>query len=449
MRHITIGTPPGKVLNNKDDIWKEYNFFIQYPVKYLEENGVKVEFIPVDILENSNTHFLIPIFYAHEGYKDLIEHEKLNIPEYSLPFIRRGQAKAFLSFETEGFFGSVHFAGKEKGVIQPYTWFKYIDKACKNLSLPPSSLIVSCANLKVEDSYKNYLSSSSNPTQFIDLLYPHDWFKFSKWVNVGKSTPYPELDRYNAITKNYDLCFDRMLNSKIKHVPIKHFLCLNRRRRYPRGIIAAELLSNPKLINKSFVSLGGGSPSYILNEVQGRINKNYNPNNHINLINWSLENSSKLTDGIGLDTTPEELTHTNQANNITHYHCLKSFLYIVTETLQHSSTIFFSEKITKPIICAQPFILISSPGSLANLKSRGYKTFSQWWDESYDDELDDSTRLSKIVSILEDISNLSLEECHKMYLEMIPILKHNIKVLLDPKEKIEQLIKLSNYSKEY
>ena len=45
---------------------------------------------------------------------------------------------------------------------------------------------------------------------------------------------------------------------------------------------------------------------------------------------------------------------------------------------------FFSEKTVRPLVYGQPFITVGSPHLLSALRSLGFKTFSTWWDESYD-----------------------------------------------------------------
>lgn len=111
---------------------------------------------------------------------------------------------------------------------------------------------------------------------------------------------------------------------------------------------------------------------------------------------------------------------------------INSFCHIVNETyfndeydISFKDSFFMSEKIFKPIISCQPFLIISSPYYLKRLKEFGYKTFSDCWDERYDEIECGVTRLSEIYKIIIKISNMSMDECNLMYKKMIPILKHN------------------------
>ena len=120
----------------------------------------------------------------------------------------------------------------------------------------------------------------------------------------------------------------------------------------------------------------------------------------------------------------------NKAMNLNMKAHTDSFVNIVSESLTHETTVFFSEKIYKPIFVAQPFILVGNPRSLEVLRSQGYKTFSKWWDESYDEELDYYKRMNKIFDVMKEIASWDMEKCFKITQEMLPNLLHNFNVLM-------------------
>ena len=64
---------------------------------------------------------------------------------------------------------------------------------------------------------------------------------------------------------------------------------------------------------------------------------------------------------------------------------LDTCIHIVTETSFEENELFLSEKIIKPIVMYQPFIVLGPMGYLKRLKGYGFKTFSDFWDESYDE----------------------------------------------------------------
>jgi hypothetical protein len=64
---------------------------------------------------------------------------------------------------------------------------------------------------------------------------------------------------------------------------------------------------------------------------------------------------------------------------------------------------------------------------LKNLQRVGFKTFSQWWDESYD-QTDDGLRAAEIESLIHILGTKTNYELQTMYNEMLPTLLHNKKV---------------------
>jgi hypothetical protein len=102
-----------------------------------------------------------------------------------------------------------------------------------------------------------------------------------------------------------------------------------------------------------------------------------------------------------------------------------SFCNVVTESPFFCKWPRFSEKTLKPMQAARPFVLISPVGSLQWLHENGFRSFSQWWDESYDLEPDHYVRIEKVYKVLEDINQLSTSDCVSMLNDMQDVLEHN------------------------
>jgi hypothetical protein len=107
----------------------------------------------------------------------------------------------------------------------------------------------------------------------------------------------------------------------------------------------------------------------------------------------------------------------------------ESFCIIVNETrfAQHAAN--YSEKVYQAIQHKKPFVVVGPPKTLEYMRSQGIKTFSEFWDESYDDEIDHEKRLIKIFDLLRDINKLTYQEITDTYLNMIPLLKSNFELL--------------------
>jgi len=69
---------------------------------------------------------------------------------------------------------------------------------------------------------------------------------------------------------------------------------------------------------------------------------------------------------------------------------------------------FITEKTLKPIMYGHPFLLITHPGTLRHLRSIGFETFPEWFDEAYDDIDNDSERFSHIRKQVMHIANTTL-----------------------------------------
>lgn len=77
------------------------------------------------------------------------------------------------------------------------------------------------------------------------------------------------------------------------------------------------------------------------------------------------------------------------------YYKTKFSLVSETHTIDHM--LFFTEKTYKPIAIGHPFQIFGTAGTLSYLQSRGYETFPELFDESYDNEYNRAQRLKTIV----------------------------------------------------
>jgi len=98
---------------------------------------------------------------------------------------------------------------------------------------------------------------------------------------------------------------------------------------------------------------------------------------------------------------------------------------VVLETLFDDSRLQLTEKILRPIAVGQPFILAGTQGSLDYLRSYGFKTFDNIWDESYDNEPSAEKRLLAIADLMKTIGNWSVTERQLNQHAMQLITQHN------------------------
>jgi hypothetical protein len=105
------------------------------------------------------------------------------------------------------------------------------------------------------------------------------------------------------------------------------------------------------------------------------------------------------------------------------------FCSVITESNYAHPLPTFSEKTVNAIKAQVPFILVSSSGTLAYLKKLGFRTFGDFWDESYDDETNHEQRLQKIIQLLDDIDSWDLDKMKSLRLQMKEILDYNYQLL--------------------
>ena len=103
----------------------------------------------------------------------------------------------------------------------------------------------------------------------------------------------------------------------------------------------------------------------------------------------------------------------------------QSFLHVITETAYNYPNPFLSEKIVKPIAGKRPFVLIAPLGSLENVRNIGFKTFSQYWDESYDNIVDPEQRILAVIEIIEWLCSKPIDYIQNLCSKMSDVLEYN------------------------
>jgi hypothetical protein len=107
---------------------------------------------------------------------------------------------------------------------------------------------------------------------------------------------------------------------------------------------------------------------------------------------------------------------------------------IVSETNDSNYEVFMTEKIWKPILAKQVFIVHGNYLYLQKLREMGFKTFGNYFDESYDLEKDSDKRIDKLFSLCLDLKKLCstgsvVESGNKkwqdIYMQSLALRQHN------------------------
>jgi hypothetical protein len=126
---------------------------------------------------------------------------------------------------------------------------------------------------------------------------------------------------------------------------------------------------------------------------------------------------------------------------------LNSYCHIVMETLfdvDQSGGAFITEKTYKCIKFGQPFVIVGAVGSLAALRSAGYRTFDSVIDNSYDTIVDNTQRC---LAIKETLQQIKQQDLHQWHLKCMPDLIHNQQLFIQrSRPSLAGLIKRLSYT---
>lgn len=100
------------------------------------------------------------------------------------------------------------------------------------------------------------------------------------------------------------------------------------------------------------------------------------------------------------------------------------FIDIVTETDCNSSE-WFTEKTYKTFMLGRPFLLWSGAGALRTLQNLGFQTFNSVFDESYDLEQCNQKRFQKLLTEIDRLATLTVQQCQAIHIKLKPVFEHN------------------------
>lgn len=118
---------------------------------------------------------------------------------------------------------------------------------------------------------------------------------------------------------------------------------------------------------------------------------------------------------------------------------------IGVEGVDTTHQFWVTEKICRPIFNYHPFVVLSTPHFLANLKQLGYRTFDGLTDESYDNEQDPYVRLDKALDSAESLVQQLSSKAMKSIL--IHNIENMVKVYNSTVEQIKNALTCASASK--
>ena len=223
----------------------------------------------------------------------------------------------------------------------------------------------------------------------------------------------------HSIYTNRHLIVEPEYNTEV--VPEKLFLSFNRRFRIHRTTLGLAF-QKYGLLDRSYVSMCKVDPENSLMSFENQIQTNYDAR-----YNFTSADVNGLLEKLPLELDRE--TRINQMcqdfDGAARNFYQNSLVSVVTETNFENDELTLTEKAFKPAKEKHPFIIIGVTGSLKAMRDMGFKTFSEFWDESYDDEDEPRYRLWKIMQLCREIATWDNEKIIDFKRKVKPILEHN------------------------
>lgn len=210
------------------------------------------------------------------------------------------------------------------------------------------------------------------------------------------------------------------------YVPDKLFLSWNRRLRNHRVELVTHLEKND-LVDRCYISFDKNhiEATHVDYLSQAQILLEKFPNEitleHINRFNKRLP--------LVLDGETDIRQMCEDVGCKTRQYYQNSLISIITETNYFEDEATLTEKSFKPIKEKHPFIIVGVPGVLQGMRELGFKTFNEFWDESYDEKTCARVRMESISQLTYDISQWSNQDILDFRKKVKPILEHNYNML--------------------
>ena len=360
----------------------------------------KINHIDIDnIDENTNYIYLIECVTQDAVYSGFSK-----IPQKIIDLVNQDRCKLIFSYEAEGDLDIEYFN----------RWY--------TLTYKPREKEIKFSNFYIFHCELSCEKNNKTPINFFNSIHHFDSLSFELNQTI-KNNNYRQLDKFD-----YDF-----YRRKIKDIDInnksKHFLCYLRNCGRPHRNAIASYFQHNNLWDKNNLS-------FLKNSFRGDIPKDILPKQY-----WSSSVDLNTLPKIEIDTQNLQDTQgfdTSFSSDWKHYQ--ETFLSIVSETCFDNNSIYFSEKTIKPLLHMHPFIMMSTPYTLQKLNELGFKTFDGFIDESYDREEQTKARFQMILREIDKFNDKPFEELKNWWIDILPILEHNQKRLLElGKQKTEKI----------
>jgi len=314
--------------------------------------------------------------------------------------------RLLLWFPSEGFHLSM------PKFLDDMTW------SINDKGIPSSKIYIVYGDLNIKKNYDTYLFNKKigqdqkfkvYPFNVFETNYRHEcdvrYFQGHKQKGVTN-----ELVDLNELDRN--------------HIRSHKFLCKNANPREHRIYIMSEIYRHGwqnqtihSFLNRYF------TPNSI-----GNLKSYITDHSMLNTIDEYSKRWLKEQTPIILDHNADTIGNDMNQRILIKEHFIETYFSFVTETVfesQPGAPLFVTEKTYMPFVNYHPFIITSGPGCLEYLRSEGYETFPELFDESYDTITNRASRLNVIMNNIERLCNNDIQALHTTYWNIWDKLEHN------------------------
>ena len=138
-----------------------------------------------------------------------------------------------------------------------------------------------------------------------------------------------------------------------------------------------------KYADQSWVTMGPTKhrQRVIDDTFHGLTNQRFNPDQLVDMMKYTLNPPRNFL----VESSREDyITFPNNVLPLRHMYT-NAFVEIVHETDINDNNFFITEKTIRPILFKKPFITMCGKNFMKNLRTLGFKTFHDWFDERYDE----------------------------------------------------------------
>lgn len=223
---------------------------------------------------------------------------------------------------------------------------------------------------------------------------------------------------------NYNIDYSVDINPKLKK-----FLCFNKLEREQRLRLIERMLEN-KFVELGYYSFESGDSANFSKFIDSLVQEKFpNIKKHKDTFPLRLNINPNRTNPVNV--IPDDMEYfKNSYFSIVNETIFYGALSTESNPLFHQlsaeySSVFISEKTYKCLAVKHPFVIFGRPGIIKGLHKLGFKTFSPYFDESYDDIIDDDERFDAIFNEITRLIHLSDDEWIEILKNIQPILEHN------------------------